>query len=34
MTKPSYGLLEGKTGVIFGPLNEQSLAWQIALRVY
>lgn len=29
-----YGLLEGKTGVIFGPLNESSIAWQIALQVY
>lgn len=34
MGRKFYGLLEGKTGVIFGPLNEQSLAWQIALQVY
>ncbi len=26
----SYGLLDGKTGVIFGALNESSLAWAIA----
>jgi len=30
----SYGLLQGKTGIIFGPLNENSIAWKIALRVY
>ncbi len=29
-----YGLLEGKTGVIFGPLNDESLAWQIALNIH
>ena len=34
MSKKSYGLLEGKTGVIFGPLDESSIAWQIALRVF
>lgn len=34
MVRKYYGLLEGKRGVIFGPLNEQSLAWQIALQVY
>lgn len=34
MARKYYGLLEGKKGVIFGPLNEQSLAWQIALHVY
>lgn len=34
MVRKYYGLLEGKKGVIFGPLNEQSLAWQIALQVY
>lgn len=30
----SYGLLEGKTGVIFGALVESSLAWKIAERVH
>lgn len=34
MARKFYGLLEGKKGVIFGPLNEQSIAWQIALQVY
>ena len=30
----SYGLLEGKKGVIFGALVESSIAWQIAERVH
>jgi enoyl-[acyl-carrier protein] reductase I len=34
MSRKFYGLLEGKKGVIFGPLNEQSIAWQIALQIY
>ncbi len=34
MARKFYGLLEGKKGVVFGPLNEQSLAWKIALQVY
>ncbi len=34
MERTFYGLLKGKKGVIFGPLNEQSIAWQIALQVY
>lgn len=25
-----YGLLEGKRGIIFGALNEQSIAWKVA----
>jgi enoyl-[acyl-carrier protein] reductase I len=29
-----HGLLEGKKGVIFGALNDQSLAWHIAEAVY
>ncbi len=28
----SYGLLQGKRGIISGALNEQSIAWKIALR--
>lgn len=28
-----YNLLKGKRGVIFGALNEQSIAWRTALRV-
>jgi enoyl-[acyl-carrier protein] reductase I len=30
MTASGHGLLEGKRGVIFGALNESSLAWAIA----
>jgi enoyl-[acyl-carrier protein] reductase I len=32
--KKSYGLLEGKRGIIFGPLDESSIGWQIALAAY
>lgn len=28
----SYGLLEGKRGVVFGALNEQSIAWKVAVK--
>lgn len=28
----SYNLLKGKKGLIFGALNEQSIAWQVAVR--
>ena len=34
MATTHYGLLKGKTGVIFGPLNDESLAWQIALHIH
>ncbi len=34
MTHSGHGLLEGKTGVIFGALNESSLAWAIAQAVH
>src|SRR5437762_9230629 len=30
----SYGLLKGKKGIVFGPLDETSLGWQIALAAY
>ncbi len=30
----SYGLLEGKKGIIFGPLDESSIGWQIARAAY
>jgi enoyl-[acyl-carrier protein] reductase I len=30
----SYGLLKGKKGIIFGPVDETSLGWQIALAAY
>ena len=26
----SYNLLKGKRGIIFGALNEQSIAWKVA----
>lgn len=29
----SYGLLKGKKGIIFGALNEQSIAWKVAVKV-
>ena len=28
----AYGLLKGKKGIIFGALNEMSIAWQVAER--
>ena len=28
----SYGLLKGKRGIIFGALDENSIAWKIAER--
>ncbi len=34
MENKGYGLLQGKTGVIFGALNESSIAWAIAEAVY
>ncbi len=30
----SYNLLKGKKGIIFGALNEKSIAWQVAERAY
>ncbi len=30
----SYNLLKGKTGIIFGALNDQSLAWKTAQRCH
>jgi len=30
----SHNLLKGKKGIIFGALNEQSLAWQTALKAH
>lgn len=29
-----YGLLEGKKGIIFGALNNKSIAWQVALKAF
>ena len=34
MSQKSYGLLEGKKGIVFGPLDETSLGWQIALAAH
>ena len=28
------GLLKGKKGIIFGALNDKSIAWQVALKAY
>ena len=32
--KAHYGLVKGKKGVVFGPLDESSIGWQIALHAY
>lgn len=29
----AYNLLKGKKGIIFGALNEMSIAWQVAENV-
>jgi len=34
MKNNGYGLLKGKTGIIFGALNENSIAWSIAEAVH
>jgi len=30
----AYNLLKGKKGIIFGALNEQSIAWKVAEKAY
>ena len=30
----SYNLLKGKKGIVFGALNEQSIAWKVAEKAY
>ena len=30
----AYNLLKGKKGIIFGALNEMSIAWQVAVKSY
>ena len=30
----AYNLLKGKRGIIFGALNDQSIAWKVAERAY
>ena len=32
MSNPSHNLLKGKRGIIFGALNDQSIAWKVAER--
>jgi enoyl-[acyl-carrier protein] reductase I len=32
--KAHYGLLKGKKGIVFGPLDDSSIGWQIALHAY
>jgi enoyl-[acyl-carrier protein] reductase I len=34
MAEKSYGLLRGKKGIIFGPLDESSIGWHIATAAY
>ncbi len=34
MAEHSYGLLKGKKGIIFGPLDESSIGWHIATAAY
>ena len=34
MSNPSFNLLKGKRGIIFGALNEQSIAWKVAERAH
>ena len=34
MNQKSYGLLQGKKGIVFGPLDDKSIAWHIALAAY
>lgn len=34
MSPKSYGLLQGKKGIIFGPLDDKSIAWHIALAAH
>ncbi len=30
----AYGLLEGKRGIVFGALNDMSIAWRVALKAH
>ncbi|MGH7453405.1 MAG: enoyl-ACP reductase FabI [bacterium] len=34
MSQKNYGLLEGKKGIVFGPLDDKSIGWHIALAAY
>lgn len=33
-TRMSYNLLKGKKGIVFGALDEKSIAWQVALKAH
>ena len=30
----AYNLLKGKKGIIFGALDEKSIAWQVAVKAF
>jgi len=30
----AYNLLKGKTGIIFGALDDKSIAWQVAMKCH
>ena len=30
----AYNLLKGKTGIVFGALNDQSIAWKVAEKAH
>lgn len=34
MSQKGHGLLQGKKGIIFGPLDDKSIAWHIALAAF
>lgn len=34
MSDAGHGLLDGKTGIIFGALNDESIAWKVAEAAY
>lgn len=34
MSRQSYGLLKGKKGIVFGPLNNESIGWKISEAIY
>jgi len=34
MESKTYGLLKGKKGIVFGALEERSIAWAIAEKVH
>jgi enoyl-[acyl-carrier protein] reductase I len=34
MSQKSHGLLQGKKGIVFGPLDDKSIAWHIALAAF